>query len=324
MFEFVNWLRALAAVLITNSHYDSIWPVSELAVGGLVGNVIFFAVSGYCLFDVKLGFGKWYLRRLSRVVPVALCFTILTVIVGIYPVRNLDDFVRHFVYPSNYVFFLWLTALYVPYYFWAKRAKVSRCVERAVPAITVAVWLLVYVAAVPKGSYVVDNVDSPFILFLYFVAMQTGGLLKKNGSKLRALALKDVVALCLALAAYVGSKFVLERQEWFLPLQIFNQFIVLALLFVTFTVFLKLEERLRRAPEWLRRMVSFVSGRTLHIYVVQFVIIDEFSALAFPLNFLVVTALVLVGAATLKFVEDVVRGAIARLSSKRSSANGKA
>ena len=41
MFEFINYLRAIATVLITNSHFANIWPVRELASGGLLGNVIF-------------------------------------------------------------------------------------------------------------------------------------------------------------------------------------------------------------------------------------------------------------------------------------------
>lgn len=42
MFQFVYWLRALAAILITNSHYADIWPASAMAFGGHYGNCIYF------------------------------------------------------------------------------------------------------------------------------------------------------------------------------------------------------------------------------------------------------------------------------------------
>lgn len=46
---FIDLLKALAAVLITNSHLADVWPISAIASGGMLGNVLFFAVSGYCL-----------------------------------------------------------------------------------------------------------------------------------------------------------------------------------------------------------------------------------------------------------------------------------
>ena len=45
MVFFVDLLRALATALITNSHYGSVYPISILANGGLLGNIIFFAIS---------------------------------------------------------------------------------------------------------------------------------------------------------------------------------------------------------------------------------------------------------------------------------------
>ena len=34
MYSFVDLLKAMAALLITNSHYGEIWPISALATGG--------------------------------------------------------------------------------------------------------------------------------------------------------------------------------------------------------------------------------------------------------------------------------------------------
>lgn len=72
-------------------------------------------------------------------------------------------------------------------------------------------------------------------------------------------------------------------------------------------------------PEKIKRVVAFISGRTLHIYVVQFVIIEAFDGLVFPLNFVVVTALIVLGAVLLKLAEDGVSRAIARLVAKRGN-----
>lgn len=53
MFEFIIYLKALATMLITNSHFDTIYPISQLSMGGSIGNSIFFWVSGYCLANIK-------------------------------------------------------------------------------------------------------------------------------------------------------------------------------------------------------------------------------------------------------------------------------
>lgn len=47
MFEFVIYLKALATILITNSHFDTIYPISQLSMGGSIGNSIFFWVCYY-------------------------------------------------------------------------------------------------------------------------------------------------------------------------------------------------------------------------------------------------------------------------------------
>lgn len=238
MLEFVNWLRLIATVLITNSHYSSVWPVPALAMGGLLGNVLFFGVSGYCLFSVKGGFGKWYVRRAGRVVPVALVFTIVAVLTGLYPVKGTEDLVRYFLYPTAYVFLLWLMCLYVPYYFWAKLAGRSDRFVKGSLAVTVVAWILVYAFAVDKGAYVVDDVASPFITFLYFVAMQMGGLFKKYFNRESVLKARDVLLLVVALVLYFGTKIVFDKIDGLLSVQILNQFTILAVLFATFPCFL--------------------------------------------------------------------------------------
>ena len=73
MFEFIIYLKALATMLITNSNFDAIYPISQLSMGGSIGNSIFFWVSGFCLSNIKsrgsivVDGGAWYLHRLWRI-----------------------------------------------------------------------------------------------------------------------------------------------------------------------------------------------------------------------------------------------------------------
>ena len=168
MYYFINYLRTIATVLITNSHYSNIWPISAMATGGLLGNILFFAASGFCLCNVKENFGKWYLKRFLRIYPVMAIFTLLTVLSGFYPLASWGDAVRLFLYPTNYIFLFWLMVLYVPFYLVAWLSKRYKNIMEITLAGILFAWLLVYLLFIDKSVYHIDNVEKPFIMFLYF------------------------------------------------------------------------------------------------------------------------------------------------------------
>lgn len=87
LYQFVYWLRAIAAVMITNSHYADIWPISAMAFGGHFGNCIYFFLSGFCLYKIKDSFPKWYLKRIIRVYPAVW----IASLINILPTFTRDD-----------------------------------------------------------------------------------------------------------------------------------------------------------------------------------------------------------------------------------------
>ena len=101
MFQFVYWLRALAAILITNSHYADIWPASAMAFGGHYGNCIYFFLSGFCLYNIGKSFPKWYAKRIVRVYPA----------LWIVAVVNLECGWDHGLYTLSYLSYM------VPFHF---------------------------------------------------------------------------------------------------------------------------------------------------------------------------------------------------------------
>ena len=87
MVFFITVLRAIAACLITNAHYTGIYPTDVIANGGLIGDVIFFAISGYCLCNVRLSFPRWYGKRIWRIVLPVWIGTSVILLLGVIGIQ---------------------------------------------------------------------------------------------------------------------------------------------------------------------------------------------------------------------------------------------
>lgn len=199
MFNFINYIRVIATALITNSHFSNIWPISALAAGGMLGNILFFAVSGFCLFVIKDNFIKWIFKRFLRVYPALILVTLITILLGFYKLSNLKGAFRLFVFPTNYVFLVWLMVCYFPFYLFAYLDKKHKNVLEICLFSVVVIWLIVYIFFLDKTAYVIDKVENPFILFLYFSSMLAGALFKKHYEKFTNYKLRKMLFLIVSL-----------------------------------------------------------------------------------------------------------------------------
>ncbi len=116
MFQFVYWLKAFAAIFITNSHYADIWPVPSLAIGGHLGNCIYFFVSGFCLYNIKESFPKWYAKRIIRIYPALWIVATVDFIVGRNSADDLMALIHCYIYPTWYHFIGSIMFLYIIFY----------------------------------------------------------------------------------------------------------------------------------------------------------------------------------------------------------------
>ena len=173
-FLFIVLIRALAAIVITNSHYTGVYPTDLIANGGLLGDVLFFAVSGYCLANTKGGFGKWYLRRFVRVYIPAWVMTIIYMVLGAYVVTGWQDVVDFFVWPTHWHFVASIILLYVPLFFVSKHIEMNSRNYRRIAGILMFVQLIIYMSVYDKSYYHIDKVREPMIEFLFFQAMLLG------------------------------------------------------------------------------------------------------------------------------------------------------
>lgn len=328
MIFFITVLRALAACIITNSHYVGVYPTDLIANGGLFGDVIFFAVSGFCLTNVKNSFPKWYGKRLVRILTpsvvvvaiIALVFCIIEAdIDGFRQVHmNVNDYfsVCWFLLTWSFHFIPSIIILYVPFYAVMKIQKIRENIP-AVAGVTVVIWLLIYVFFYDKSYYHIDTVREPMIRFLFFFAMLLGAYFKDNIEKYRNK--KSVVSWILLPVLFVGyfvSKLIFIKVESIASLQIVNQIVLFALLTVTFRCFMSIDSWLENLPKWIKTVITFISGITLEIYLVQMHIIKPLNFLTFPFNWLLITGVIVVLAFILNKASSLIEKPLLRIANK--------
>lgn len=302
MVFFITVLRALAACLITNAHYTGIYPTDLIANGGLLGDVLFFAISGYCLYNVKKSFPSWYGKRFLRIYPPVLIITIVYFLVGSYTFAD-KNFLWWFIYPTNYHFVASILVLYVPYYFVVK----FEIFRKKIPLIMLVVglvYLIVYIFFYDKSYYHIDNVREWMIRFLFFESMLLGAYFRRNKEKFENKFHWYVpVVMVVAFVSYFGSKLFFSRYSAYSFLQIVNQGLIFVLLFFLFWFFASIDAKLQKLPKYIKKPITFLSEITLEIYVVQLVLIAFIRPhLPFPLNWIAITASILIAAFLLHLV----------------------
>lgn len=306
---FITFLRAVAACLITNSHYTGIYPTDMLASGGLIGDILFFAVSGWCLYSIRSSFFPWYGRRLLRIYPSVIIASAVYLLVGRYFLsgRSLWQF---FVYPTEYRFIASIIVLYIPYYFILKVEKLRRNIPWVMLAIAV-VYLLIYCCCYDRSTYHIDNVGEPMIRFLFGESMLLGAWFRRKDDKFRnAFQWWLIPANVILLVAYFVSKVLFTRMQEIAQLQIINQILIFALLYFLFRLFVGLDSKFTAICPAIKKVIEFIAKLTLEIYVVQNVLITVLRPLfGFPVNWLVITASIIAAAFVLHVVSSgVIKG----------------
>lgn len=302
MIFFITVLRALAACLITNAHYTGVYPTDIIANGGLVGDVLFFAVSGYCLYNIKVSFPKWYGKRIVRCYLPVLLITALYMALGFYSLSE-HSFAWWYIYPTYYHFVASIIILYIPYYIIIKIPQLRKRIPLIMLGVFV-VYLVVYIFIYDKSYYHIDTVREPMIRFLFMESMLLGAWFRQNDAKIRnQLKWYLPVILVVTVIMYFASKLLFARVEAISALQIINQVLIFVLLYFILRVFAGLDEKLNRFPKIIKNILGYLAQITLEIYVVQYVIIEQLrSVFGFPLNWFLLTATILLAATILHYI----------------------
>lgn len=309
IFLFIVLMRALAAIVITNAHYTGVYPTDLIANGGLLGDVLFFTVSGFCLANTNGKFGKWYLKRFVRVYIPSWLMTIIYMVLGAYVATGAKDIVDFFIWPTHWHFVASIIILYVPLFFVSKYIEMNRQNYWRMALGLFVLQMVLYLTVYDISYYHIDKVREPMIEFLFFQSMLLGLHFRWRCNNEDALSdtisKKRIGGGILLLAIYFVSKLIFVKYEAVSAYQILNQFVLWMLLYVLFQLFMGLETKLKSiecSKSWL--CVKFIADRTLEIYLVQYVILDHLKIGPFPLNWFLLTTTILCSAVCLRWLSQ--------------------
>lgn len=301
MIFYITVLRALASILITNAHYNNIYPLEIIANGGLLGDVIFFAVSGFCLYNITLKFTKWYGKRIIRIYPAVWIITIIYLALGLYNFDNMNIF-EYFIYPTYYHFVASIILLYIFYYIIMKNDVLKNNIPKIMIGIFI-VQVFIYIFLYDKSYYHIDVVREPMIRFIFMQSMLLGAWFRQKNEKYTKDFKKfDWVKLIFIFTMYFASKLIFSKSEMLVQYQIINQIILFITLYYFLKCFAGINTKLSTLTEGSKRVVAFLAEITLEIYIVQYPIIPMFAKLPFPINWIVVTTVILISAYILHII----------------------
>lgn len=317
MIFFVTFLRTMAACFITNAHYEGIYPTDLIANGGLIGDVLFFAVSGFCLYNVKFdlsvrGFSRWYAKRIWRIYPPVIIMTVIFMLLGAYELSAEHGIIWWFIYPTYYHFVASIIVLYIPLFFIVKIPAFNKRLTLIMIGIAVA-WFAVYCIAYDHSYYHIDKVREPMIRFLFMESMLLGAWFRQNDEKLRnKFSWIYPVGAFIAFIAYFASKLLFVHKANLSSFQFLNQIAIFLFLYLFFRTFCGLDSLLESLHTRVKKTIQLISDMTLEIYLVQYVIIAWIRdlGLVFPLNWFVLTTSILLAAFALHKVWGTMSGFI--------------
>lgn len=284
-------LRFFAIALIVNSHLGRYYPTSHLAFDGMLGNSIFFLVSGLGLSissqRKKRRFVVWIRRRIKRIYPTIfiVTFTYYMLIDGRWD-NSLTKYFGLFVWPTPYSFIKQLLVYYLIFFF-ISRVNSRRAYLCSI-ATTSILYLVIYITSMNSGMTLSEFTDplSWISWIFYFQVMLFGGYLGLWNITRTSKKSHRLKSLFTCMICYLTIKAMMSLEV------VSGSYFLIHLALVPTLFFLveclSVSDVMKHVSQGslTYKVVKVVASMTLELYVVHFCLIDAEYALAlvFPLN----------------------------------------
>ncbi len=262
-------VRCLAVLLITNSHFDALYPDARMGTGGALGNTLFFLLSGYGLaISLNVGsaskefFWGYWLRRLAKIFPVLWLVALTAIFInGEWHSMSVGDWFFKLIWPIQYWFISAIALFYVLFYWFGKLSKKALLVSILLLGVP---YFLCYFFLLDVSQWAIEA--SYFKWIVYFQIMLFGAWL--SNQTFHSNPVRDAGLMMFCTLGFLGIKIlltVLNLWEWqFLLHGILFPFAYFTFRFLTAQVVINFIRSVGFYP-----VALFLAGLTLEIYLVQ-------------------------------------------------------
>lgn len=288
-FLWLNLIKILAALLIVNSHFSNLWPVSALAAGGSIGNSLFFMASGYLSVNIYIYFINFYLKKVIRLYVPLIIISIVFLVSNRISIETGVDFIEVFIIPKEFWFIKAIMFFYLVYFFIFSRDSVheKKTVGSFILISIVVIYIISYLIMIPDINFDVEG-QGYFKWIFYLGIMLLGGMLRLGWEDY----FKDLTWVKIAwssLFTYLIYKLLISQFSFGHSLQFISQISVLG---ITTSIFI-ISNRKQKIFSFINNnktiydIVTTLSSITLEIYLVNYVVISYAKKILFPINIIV-------------------------------------
>lgn len=315
-------LLAISAAVIVNSHLERFYPAGYafLAADGLLGNSMFYLLSGYAieasLSARRQGFWGFIGRRILRIYPAVIL--VGAAALGVELLRGaspaFETLLARFVWPTPHTY----VQLIILFYAMGFVLRLG-----GVRTLVVAIGGLVglYAAAVwheapslaPGTHLSLGHASKTAAITDYAMVFLLGMLLHKINLSSGRVSFWPVLALLTAVPAYFALKFLMVVRGEFSSFYWTLHGLVAVICWAGFLVGTrkKVSTVFKTSPLW--PAIAFVGGLSLEIYIVHETLLThtDIARIIFPLNILILVAATLVLAPMVQFAGRLVQTRLA-------------
>lgn len=293
----IDILKFIAAILITNSHLDILYPNDDYATGGAIGNALFFFCSGFTIFLKPVGrFDNFYKRRISRIFPTVFTWALLA-----YTCFNEKENIFYILFYGSGWFISCIMVHYVLLYFVEK--FLSKYLVHVFLSFLIAVLSFVFWCCFSQTDYNSYSLYADVYVFrwVYYFLFVLLGAISATYRRNQVCNFKlNILKLLGLLVFFYGLLFMARENVFFNKIQVVSLFPLLGITFYFHKVVSSSSVKRFYDRKIPRLIIRTIGGLCLEIYLIQkYLIFDSLNNI-FPANIIIVLLVIILGAYILR------------------------
>jgi peptidoglycan/LPS O-acetylase OafA/YrhL len=311
----LNVLRAIAILLVTNSHFDLLYPDPRLGTGGALGVSLFFALSGYGLAhsyrNREISFINWYWKRITRIFPSVWIVALLTLtFLGLWGEATPSSLFDEFIWPTRHWFISAIMLFYIAFFLLLASGK--KFIFEITTALLLIPYAIGYLVFIDLSTW---SIEGGYFKWIFYGQLMLLGAIAANREKWAKVGNLQLEAIALAVVflVYFGTKLAMSLTDYW-HFQFVIHLLTLPLLFLAFRVFASAPMQAWVENASAAKAFNLISGISLEIYLVQHLFHSNpwFQSLPFPLGAILAFVGILILARAVFWLAELTRSGLAR------------